>query len=216
MDLLIDAGPDFRVQAMRAGIDNVDAVLITHHHFDHVVGLDDLRPFLFHNRKAIPCYAPASTASVLERMFGYIYADGSYPGVPRLTLEAVVEPFDVESRNISTARTRVTPVPVEHGDTEVFGYRIGKFAYVTDASAIPETSMPLLEDLDVLVLDALRHEPHPMHLTIEEAVEVALHVGAAKTYFIHMTHSMLHAEENARLPEGMELAYDGLTFATGL
>ena len=210
--LVIDTGPDFRQQALTYGIDAVDAVLVTHHHFDHVVGLDDLRPFLFHNRHPIPCYARANTAAVLRRMFGYIFADGSYPGVPDLALHEVDGPFDVPGRYEPGRTVHVVPVPVTHGDLPLFGYRIGRFAYLTDTSHIPEASYALLGDLDVLVLDALRHEPHPTHFTFDEAVAAARRIGARRTYFIHMTHSVLHAEEDARLPEGVRLGYDGLTF----
>lgn len=215
VDLIIDVGPDFRTQAMRAEISNVDAVLITHHHFDHVVGLDDLRPFLFENRTAIPCYAAPNSAEVLNRMFGYIFRDGSYPGTPNLELKAVETPFQVVSRFNETEKITAIPVPVEHGDLLIYGYRIGKFAYLTDTSRIPEKSLSLLEDLDVLVLDALRHRIHTKHLTISQAVDVAKQIGARQTYFIHMAHSVLHAEEDAKLPDGIAFAYDGLSFSTG-
>ncbi len=216
LHIVIDTGPDFRRQMLRAGADRVDAVLFTHHHFDHVVGLDDLRPFLFRNRRPIPCYAPAETAAVLRRMFGYIFADGSYPGVPDLRLHEVTAPFDVGGRYEPGQTVHVVPVPARHGAMPLFGYRIGRFAYLTDTSHIPEPSFALLEDLDVLVLDALRHEPHRTHFSIDEAVAAAQRIGARQTYFIHMTHSILHAEEDARLPPGINLGYDGLTFACRL
>ena len=208
--LVIDTGPDFRQQALRFGIEAMDAVLVTHHHFDHVVGLDDLRPFFFHNRRPIPVYAPPNTAAVLSEMFGYIFRDGTYPGIAKLELHEVTESWTVKSREDSEAAVEVVPIPAFHGTLPVYGYRIGRFAYLTDVSAIPEESLPLLEELDVLVLDALRHEPHPTHFTIEEAVAVAQRIGARSTYFIHMTHSLLHAETDAALPEGIHLGYDGL------
>lgn len=211
----IDAGPDFRLQALREGLRRVDAVLFTHHHFDHVVGLDDLRPFLFDNRAPIPCYAPPATAAVLGRSFAYIFSDGSYPGVPRLALHEVTGPFEVASRYVPEAAVEVLPVEVFHGDLPMVGYRIGAFAYLTDVSRIPEASFARLEGLEVLVLDALRHEPHPTHFTLAEAVAAARRIGARRTYFIHMTHSVLHAEEDAALPEGIHLAYDGLSFEVG-
>ncbi|MEX0747947.1 MAG: MBL fold metallo-hydrolase [Rhodothermales bacterium] len=213
--MVIDTGPDFRRQALRERMRHVDAVLFTHHHFDHVVGLDDLRPFFFFNKAAIPCYARDNTAAILRGMFHYIFADGSYPGVPTLTLREVSRPFEVSSRRDSSLRVPVIPIDVWHGDMPLFGYRIGRFAYLTDTNLIPESSYELLHDLDVLVLDALRHEHHPTHFTIDEAVEVAQRIGAGQTYLIHMTHSILHAEEEVRLPEGVALGYDGLTFATG-
>lgn len=215
VDLLIDVGPDFREQALRAEILNIDAVLITHHHFDHVVGLDDLRPFLFENREAIPCFTSPDSVEILNRMFAYIFRDGTYPGTPQLVLKAVDEPFHVMSRSNQSYDTTVIPVPAEHGDLMIYGYRIGKFAYITDTSCIPDESMALLQDLDVLVLDALRHHSHPMHLTITQAVDVAQEIGARQTYFIHMAHSVLHAEEEAKLPDGISFAFDGLTFSVG-
>jgi len=209
--LLIDAGPDFRYQALRHPIEQIDAVLITHHHFDHVVGLDDLRPYLFENRTAIPCYTADETADVLERMFAYIFKHRDYPGTANLELKRVSVPFLVSDRTDGSRITRVTPVPVLHGEMEIFGYRIGGFAYLTDTSHIPETSLGLLSDLDVLVLDGLRHEPHTKHMTLSDAVRTAQGIGARQTYFIHMAHSLKHAEEDAALPDGMNLGYDGLT-----
>ncbi len=212
--IVIDTGPDFRRQALRERIEHVDAVLFTHHHFDHVVGLDDLRPFFFRNRRAIPCYARRNTAEVLQYMFRYIFEDGSYPGVPDLTLAEVDGPFDVVSREDSDLHVRVEPIDAYHGDLPLFGYRIGRFAYLTDTNYIPDASYARLSGLDVLVLDALREEQHPTHYTIDEAVEVARRIGARETYFVHMTHSVKHAETDERLPEGMHLGYDGLTFRT--
>lgn len=209
--LLIDAGPDLRAQALREALPRVDAVLVTHHHFDHVAGLDDLRPYFFRERAPIPCYAPPSTAAVLRERFQYIFADGSYPGVPQLQLCEVEAAFDVVCRGDGAAApVTVQPVPVYHGDLPMYGYRIGRFAYLTDTSRIPERSFDLLRGLDVLVLDALRREPHPTHYSIDEAVAVARRIGARQTYFTHMTHSVLHAEEDAALPPGINLAYDGL------
>lgn len=208
--LLIDAGPDFRGQALANGVEHLDAVLFTHHHFDHVVGLDDLRPFLFRNRQPIPCFAPPQTEKVLRSMFSYIFEDGSYPGVADLTLSAIDEkPFWAYSRDTDAA-CEILPVPVLHGSTPVFGYRFGPVAYVTDTNAISESSLERLKGVDILVLDALRQEPHRTHFSIDEAIAVARQVGARETWFVHMTHSVLHAEEDAGLPEGCRLAYDGL------
>ena len=212
--LVIDTGPDFRRQALREHIRRVDAVLFTHHHFDHIVGLDDLRPFFFDNRTPIPCYARPNTAAVLREMFRYIFRDGSYPGVANLALHEVEGLFQVESR-YTTDVTAIEPIDVFHGDLPLYGYRVGRFAYLTDTSRIPEASFSRLQDLDVLVLDALRHEPHRTHFTIKEAVAVAQRIGARQTYFVHMTHSVLHAEEDVRLPEGIALGYDGLRFEVG-
>ena len=212
LHLIIDTGPDFRRQALREGIDRVDAVLFTHHHFDHVVGLDDLRPFFFGNKRPLPCYARDNTAKVLRRMFTYIFCDGSYPGVPRLSLREIDGPFTVTSRYGQAGSVPVEPIDVMHGDLPAYGYRIGSFAYVTDTSHIPEESFARLEGLDVLVLDALRRKEHPTHFNFDDAVAAARRIGARQTYFIHMTHSILHAEDTARLPDGIDLGYDGLSF----
>ncbi len=212
LGLVIDTGPDFRRQALREQLGRIDAVLFTHHHFDHVVGLDDLRPFFFGNRATLPCYARANTAQVLDNMFPYIFRDGTYPGVPDLALRRIEGPFDVSSRYDDLGPVRVEPIDVFHGALPMYGYRIGRFAYLTDTSALPDHSFDKLHDLDVLVLDALRHEHHPTHFTIEEAVETARRIGARQTYFIHMTHSILHEETDAGLPDGINLGYDGLTF----
>ncbi len=212
VNILIDSGPDFRQQAFRAGIEHVDVVLITHHHFDHVVGMDDLRPYLFANRTPIPMFANPGSAEVLRDMFSYIFRDGSYPGVPRLEMNDVRGPFSVTSRTDPDRTVPIIPVPAVHGSLDILGFRIGNFAYMTDVSEIPNASLSLLQDLDVLVLDALRDRPHPMHMTIDEAVGMAEVIGAKQTYFTHMSHEILHADFEARLDEGMAPAYDGLTF----
>jgi phosphoribosyl 1,2-cyclic phosphate phosphodiesterase len=215
LSLLIDTGPDFRQQALREGINRVDAVLFTHHHFDHIAGLDDLRPFFFGNKTPVPCFARANIAAVLRERFDYIFKDGTYPGLPRLHLCEIDAPFEVESRYDTGVSLAVTPVEVFHGDLPMYGYRIGRFAYLTDTSRIPEASFDLLHDLDVLVLDALRTEPHHTHFSFDEAVAAARRIDARQTYFIHMTHSVLHAEIDATLPEGIALGYDGLSVEIG-
>jgi phosphoribosyl 1,2-cyclic phosphate phosphodiesterase len=212
LHLVIDVGPDFRQQALRAGITRVDAVLLTHHHFDHVVGMDDLRPFFFENRSPIPIYARDNTAAVVRDTFRYIFRDGSYPGVSNLSLHEIDGPFTVRSRYGTDRKTVVEPVEVFHGDLPMYGYRTGRFAYLTDVNHIPESSYAQLADLDVLVLDALRRDPHPTHFSLDQAVDVARRIGARQTYFIHMTHSVLHVEEDANLPHGVALGFDGLTF----
>lgn len=211
MGILMDTGPDFRQQALRYEVPRIDAVLYTHHHFDHVVGIDDLRPFFFDNRRTMPCYMHADTAAVLQRTYDYIFGDHPYPGAANVEIETVDGPFDIPSRYRDASPLPVDPVLLYHGDMPVYGYRIGDFAYLTDVSRIPSPSFDGLHNLDVLVLDALRPDPHPTHFSFDEAVEVAQRIGARKTYFVHMTHSMRHAEANARLPDGISLAYDGLT-----
>ena len=211
--LVIDTGPDFRQQALAHGVRAVDAVLFTHHHFDHVVGVDDLRPFLFANRTPIPCYADATTADVLRDMFRYIFADGSYPGVPLLELHQIDGPLTVASR-AHAGTAEVTPLRAFHGDLPILGFRIGDFAYLTDVSRIPDDTFARLGGLDVLVLDALRPTPHPTHFSIDQATAAAERIGAQQTYFIHLTHNVLHAEADALLPEHIALGYDGLRFET--
>ncbi|MFO8098922.1 MAG: MBL fold metallo-hydrolase [Salinibacter sp.] len=212
MGLLIDTGPDFRQQALREDIDRVDAVCYTHHHFDHVAGLDDLRPFFFDNPTAMPCYAHPDTAPILRRNYDYVFGAQPYPGAATLRMETVEGPFTVPNRYTDDGGTLpVDPVLLDHGGTPVYGYRVGRFAYLTDVSRIPEPSYDALEGIDVLVLDALRPEPHRTHFSFDEAVAVARRIGARQTYFVHMTHNVRHAEANAALPEGMQLAYDGLT-----
>lgn len=213
--VVIDTGPDFRQQALKYGIPCVDAVLLTHQHFDHVVGLDDLRPYCFQPRTAIPCFANSTTADSLRRSHNYIFEDGSYPGIVQLTMTEVEGSFEVKSRYGFAGRVKITPIPAQHGDLEVLGYRIGDFAYLTDVSAIPESSKTLLHDLDVLVIDGLREEAHPTHLTFDAATQVAREVSAGETYFIHMTHTVRHAESDSRLPEDVRLAYDGLKLTCG-
>ena len=209
--LLIDTGPDFRQQALTYGIERIDGVLYTHHHFDHIVGVDDLRPYCFNPRTEIPCFANAETAVSLLRTHGYIFEDGTYPGIVKLSLHEIDGPFSVGSRYGHGGAVSVTPIPARHGAMDVLGFRIGRFAYLTDVNVVPDESLPLLEDLDVLILDGLREKPHETHFTFAEATGVAQRVGAKETYFIHMTHTAPHAETDAALPEGIHLAYDGLT-----
>lgn len=205
MGVLVDTGPDLRTQALRAGIARVDAILFTHGHVDHLAGLDDVRRFNIVQRSSIPCYADALTIAEIRKMFGYVF-DPNTPkggGIPVLTLHEVTGPFRV-------ATTEIIPIPVLHGKRQVLAYRVGRFAYATDCSAIPDSSWALFDGVEVLVIDGLRERPHPTHFSLSEAIEASRRIGAARTYFTHMTHDLGHAETNARLPAGFELAYDGL------
>ena len=219
--LQIDTGPDFRCQALRFGVGRVDAVLFTHAHFDHVVGLDDLRPFFFQNQTPVPCFARPHTTSVLRRMFPHIFVHDDYPNASKLTIREITSdalegdaPLRIQSRyNAEVPPVHVVPVPLMHGELPTCGFRIGRFAYLTDASAIPEASFARLEGcVNTLVIDALHRKNHPTHFSIDEAVAAARRIGAQQTYFTHLTHSILHAKENPRLPDGIHLAYDGLRF----
>ncbi|MEE2636167.1 MAG: MBL fold metallo-hydrolase [Acidobacteriota bacterium] len=203
--VLIDTTPDFRSQALQWGITGLDVILFTHYHADHIMGLDDVRPFNFRQSAAIPCLGDASTLAALRRVFAYVW-DPATPkggGLPRLRLVEVRGRFSI-------GRAHVVPVPLLHGTHPILGYRVNDFAYLTDCSAITETSWPLLEGLDVVVLDALRHRPHPTHFSLEEAVAAAARIGARRTYFTHICHDLPHAATCAVLPPGVTLAHDGL------
>lgn len=206
--LLVDTSPELRLQCLAAGIDAVDAVLFTHHHADHVAGLDDLRRFNWLMKKALPCYGTPRTLDGLRRMFSYAFEAAADSPHSRPQLELI----EITDRTFEIAGERIVPVPLMHGPMPVLGYRFGRFAYCTDCSVIPPDSFPLLRGLEVLILDALRLDPHPTHFSLPQAVDAAERIGAGRTYFTHMAHQLQHAETNARLPRGMALAYDGLRF----
>jgi phosphoribosyl 1,2-cyclic phosphate phosphodiesterase len=201
---VIDTTPDFRAQALREDLDRLDAVLFTHSHADHILGLDDVRPFYFRQQKPIPIYADAYCMKEIRRTFKYIF-DGDYPygGVARLDPHLIDGPFEVEG-------LKIVPVPVLHGNLSILGFRINGVAYLTDVSEIPESSYALLEGLEVLILDALRPRPHPTHLTVEQALSVMERLKVPRGYCTHIAHELSHEETNARLPSHVRLAYDGL------
>jgi phosphoribosyl 1,2-cyclic phosphate phosphodiesterase len=203
--LLVDAGPDLRQQALRHGLTRVDALLFTHSHADHVMGLDEVRRFNVLQGSAVHAYAAPDTADEIRRTFAYAFAPPKQQGggVPQLTLETIDGPFAVGG-------VSVVPVPILHGKRPILGFRLGRFAYLTDCSAIPESSFALLTGLDVLVLDALRHRPHPTHFSVVEATAAAARIGAGQTFFTHICHDLGHEATNATLPAGVALAYDGL------
>ncbi|MBI4717207.1 MAG: MBL fold metallo-hydrolase [Planctomycetes bacterium] len=203
--LLIDTAPELRLQCLACGIDAVDAVLFTHHHADHVSGLDDLRRFNWLMRRIVPCYGTSRTLEALRRMFAYAFEPAADSPHSRPQIE--LRPID--TRAFEVEGVRVVPVPLLHGPMPVLGFRIGRFAYCTDCSAIADTSLELLTGLDVLILDALRRTPHPTHFNLEQAVAMAQRIGAGRTYFTHIAHELAHEATIRELPPGMALAYDG-------
>lgn len=205
--VLVDTSTDLRAQALRFGITRVDAILYTHSHADHILGLDEVRRFNVLQGEAISCYGDRETLSDIRRTFQYVFVDQTSRGggVPQLRLFPVAGPFCL-------GRQVVVPVPIEHGARRILGYRLGPFAYLTDCSGIPDASWALVEGVDTLVLDALRDRPHPTHFTVEQAIEVARQIGARATWLTHICHDLPHAATCARLPAGIELAYDGLGF----
>ena len=203
--LLVDAGPDLRAQALTHRIRSVDAVVFTHGHADHILGLDDIRRYNALMKRPMPLYGDRLTLDEITRVFGYAF-DPQTPkggGIPQLDLIEVGGPFGVGS-------LQVIPVPVWHGQRLILGLRVGRFAYLTDCSAIPDESWALLEGVEIAVIDALRHTPHPTHFTLEEAIAASRRIAPKQTYFTHMCHDLPHAATNAQLPPDMALAYDGL------
>lgn len=204
---LIDTTPDLRLQLLTHPIPRLDFLLFTHSHSDHLMGLDDIRPFNFRQRETIHAYANAMTAKAIRRAFAYIWDPYSQigGGKPQLELHEVDAPFTHDG-------VEITPIPVLHGNWTILGFRIGNFAYITDTNGIPPRSIELLRGVEVLALDGLRPAPpHPTHFTIAEAIAASHEIGARMTYLIHLTHEVEHAETEATLPDGVRLAYDGLT-----
>ena len=204
-NILIDTSVDFRQQCLNSNVLHLEAIMFTHCHADHVFGLDDVRQFNELQKEVIPCYAEENVVKELRRIFGYAFGEAVQRGggLPRLELNSVEGPFDVLGLT-------VIPLTVKHGVVDVTAYRFDNIAYVTDCSYIPEESMSQLYGLDILILDALRQRKHSTHFNIEEALEVSKRLGAKQTYFTHISHSLEHDETNRMLPDGVELAYDGL------
>ena len=203
-NILIDTGPDLRNQALRENITRVDAVLYTHTHADHLHGIDDLRAFCVLQRKQIPLYAKQDAVEHITQKFGYTLREPSdFWEMPVLRTEAISEPFELFG-------TKITPIPVMHGRSQIFGYRIGNIAYMTDVSEITEASFALLENLDALLIDCLREKSHPTHINIEQSLVYISRIKAKQSYMIHMTHELEYASLTNKLPKDVFVGYDGL------
>jgi phosphoribosyl 1,2-cyclic phosphate phosphodiesterase len=202
--VLIDSTPDFREQALREKITRLDAVLYTHAHADHILGLDDLRPLTFRRENKLPLYADDATAKIIERMFAYAFdPDSTYSTRPQVQLHRLNGSVDLFGASFR-------PLKVLHGDTEITGYRFGSAAYITDFSTIPEAAMKELKGLDLLFLDALRHRPHPTHSSLQESLKIVEELNPKRAFFVHMSHDLGHEETNRTLPPHVRLAHDGL------
>jgi phosphoribosyl 1,2-cyclic phosphate phosphodiesterase len=206
--VLVDTGPDFHAQALREGIRHVDAVVYTHGHADHVLGFDDLRPLSFRVKGGLPIYADDATATNIERIFEYTFrTEDRYPTSAKVQIHRIDM---TPGAGFDLFGARFRRIPVTHGRQEITGYRFGSAAYLTDMSDIPAESVPLLQDLDVLILDALRREPHPSHSHLDKSVALVEQLKPRRAYFTHMSHELDHAATEATLPPHIRLAYDGL------
>ncbi len=206
LNIVVDTGPDFRYQMLRANVKHLDAVLVTHSHKDHIAGMDDVRAFNYQQQQSIPIYGTQETHAALKREFYYAFGELKYPGVPRLQLHQISK-----GESFLVGGLSIMPFEVLHYKMSVMGFRIGDFAYITDAKTISPESKSLLKGVDTLVVNALQEEPHISHFTREEAIAFSQEIGAKSTYLTHISHRFgQHEEIQKRLPDGIFAAYDGL------
>jgi phosphoribosyl 1,2-cyclic phosphate phosphodiesterase len=207
-NILIDTSADFRQQMLAHDVRHLEAVLYTHEHYDHIAGFDDLRAFQFLKQKSPICFASPETARHIKHTFNYAFGAASQAGggLPK------VEIIEIDKQPFKLFGLLITPIQLFHGTLSIFGFRIGDFAYLTDCSAIPEASFPLLENLDTLVLDGLRPTPHPTHLSIPQAIELSKRIHPRITYLTHINHEVMHETIERTLPENVHLGFDALTF----
>ncbi len=206
--IVIDSGPDFRYQMLRAGVNDLDAILYTHEHKDHIAGLDDIRPYNYILKKKIDIYADVRVQEALRREFQYIFADVRYHGLPQINVHTIKN-----GEHFSIGNNEIVPFEVMHYKLPILGFRIGDFTYITDAKTISEENLAKLKGTKVLVLNALQKESHISHLTFDEAIAMADKIGAETTYFTHVSHNLgLHSDVEQELPKHIKLAFDGLTF----
>ncbi|MDR6784942.1 phosphoribosyl 1,2-cyclic phosphate phosphodiesterase [Pedobacter africanus] len=204
--IVIDSGPDFRYQMLRAGVKDLDAIVFTHEHKDHVAGLDDIRPFNYLLKKNIDIYAVERVQHALRREFSYIFAEAHYPGLPQIDLHTI------NDETFYIGNTAIVPLDIMHYKLPILGFRIGDFTYITDAKTIPDATVEKIKGTRVLVVNALQKEQHISHFTLAEAIEFAEKIGAETTYFTHISHNLgLHEHVEKDLPPNIKLAYDGLT-----